>query len=93
VSKNDITGDALRSRPLSLEGKANWDRIFAPKKKCSCAGCSGRGSTMPTRIFCPECGCELDPNDHVFGVWVCPACDVTVADLEPMDITDLPEAP
>jgi hypothetical protein len=31
MSRNDITGDVLRSRELSPEGKENWDRIFAPK--------------------------------------------------------------
>ena len=34
ASFNDITGDALVSRPgLSDEGKKNWDTIFPPKKK------------------------------------------------------------
>ncbi len=34
ASYNDITGDALVSRPgLSDEGKKNWDNIFPPKKK------------------------------------------------------------
>lgn len=31
---NDITGDLIKTRSgLSEEGKANWDRIFPPKKK------------------------------------------------------------
>lgn len=34
ASFNEITGDALVSRPgLSDEGKKNWDTIFPPKKK------------------------------------------------------------
>lgn len=28
MSKNDITGDSIRSKPLSKEGEENWDRIF-----------------------------------------------------------------
>ena len=31
MSKNDITGDSLRSKSLSEEGKANWDLIFGKK--------------------------------------------------------------
>ena len=31
---NDITGDLIQTRSgLSEEGKANWDKIFPPKKK------------------------------------------------------------
>jgi len=30
MSRNPITGDALRSKPLSPEGQENWDRIFGP---------------------------------------------------------------
>jgi len=33
ASKNDITGDVLKSKSLSEEGKKNWDNIFPPKKK------------------------------------------------------------
>ncbi len=32
ATRNDITGDELRSRTLSKEGEANWDRIFGKKK-------------------------------------------------------------
>jgi hypothetical protein len=28
MSKNDITGDSIRSKPLSKEAEDNWDRIF-----------------------------------------------------------------
>lgn len=31
MSKNDITGDSIRSRTLSEEGRANWDAIFGKK--------------------------------------------------------------
>jgi len=89
MSKNDITGDALRSRPLSPEGKANWDRIFAPKS--STITSPKKETTMPTGIFCPDCGCELDEKDEVFSVWVCPPCDALVPG--PMSADDLPEAP
>ena len=28
MSRNDITGDSIRSKPLSKEAEDNWDRIF-----------------------------------------------------------------
>jgi hypothetical protein len=28
MSKNDITGDSIRSKPLSKEAEENWDKIF-----------------------------------------------------------------
>lgn len=31
MSKNDITGDEIKSRVLSKQGRENWDRIFAKK--------------------------------------------------------------
>ena len=30
-AKNDITGDAMKSRILSKEGRDNWDNIFGKK--------------------------------------------------------------
>lgn len=33
AGKNDITGDELKSKPLSEEGKKNWDIIFPHKKR------------------------------------------------------------
>lgn len=33
VSKNDITGDAIRSKTLSQQGRDNWDNIFGKKDK------------------------------------------------------------
>ena len=33
AAKNDITGDAIQSRILSMEGRDNWDRIFGKKEK------------------------------------------------------------
>lgn len=34
MSKNDITGDKIRTKGiLSLEGEQNWERIFGKKKK------------------------------------------------------------
>ena len=33
MGKNDITGDALRTKELTEEGRKNWDNIFPPKKK------------------------------------------------------------
>lgn len=36
MSKNDITGDSIHSKPLSKEGEENWDRIFGKKEKAWC---------------------------------------------------------
>ena len=33
AAKNNITGDSLQSRILSVEGRDNWDRIFGKKEK------------------------------------------------------------
>lgn len=33
MSKNDITGDSIRSKPLSKEAEDNWDRIFGKRIK------------------------------------------------------------
>ena len=33
MSKNDITGDSIRSKPLSKEAEDNWDKIFGKKIK------------------------------------------------------------
>lgn len=50
MSKNNITGDSLRSRPLSPEGEANWDRIFGGKKEGVCPYCNddGRACAYPS---------------------------------------------
>ena len=32
-TKNDITGDAIQSRPSSPKYRENWDRIFAKPNK------------------------------------------------------------
>jgi hypothetical protein len=31
MSKNDITGDSIRSKPLSKEAEDNWDKIFGKR--------------------------------------------------------------
>ena len=33
MSKNDITGDSIRSKPLSKEAEENWDKIFSKRIK------------------------------------------------------------
>lgn len=33
ASNNDITGDAIRSKPGSDNYRDNWDRIFGPCKE------------------------------------------------------------
>ncbi len=32
-TKNDITGDSIRSKALSKQGRDNWDNIFGKKEK------------------------------------------------------------
>lgn len=31
-AKNDVTGDAIKSRPNNKKYRDNWDKIFAKKK-------------------------------------------------------------
>lgn len=33
MSRNDITGDSIRSKPLSKEAEDQWDIIFGKKKQ------------------------------------------------------------
>jgi hypothetical protein len=33
MSRNDITGDEIKSKILSKQGEENWDRIFGKKEK------------------------------------------------------------
>lgn len=33
TAKNDITGDALRTKPTSQKYRDNWEHIFGKKKK------------------------------------------------------------
>ena len=32
ATRNDVTGDEIKSRVLSKQGRDNWDNIFPPKK-------------------------------------------------------------
>lgn len=32
ATKNDITGDSIRSKALSKKGRDNWENIFGKKK-------------------------------------------------------------
>jgi len=56
---NDITGDALVSRPtLSKEGQKNWDNIFSKKK-------TNGGWKPPLKPLAPEpVQLELDFGDE-----------------------------
>lgn len=38
ATKNDITGDEIKSKALSKQGKENWDRIFN-KNQCTYPKC------------------------------------------------------
>lgn len=33
TAKNDITGDSIKSKLLSEEGRKNWDNIFSKKEE------------------------------------------------------------
>lgn len=33
ATKNDITGDSIKSKGLSQQGRDNWDRIFGEKNQ------------------------------------------------------------
>ena len=33
TAKNDITGDSIKSKILSQQGRDNWDAIFGQKEK------------------------------------------------------------
>ncbi len=33
ATKNDITGDSIKSKGLSQQGRDNWDRIFGKKNQ------------------------------------------------------------
>lgn len=33
ATKNDITGDSIKSKGLSQQGRDNWDRIFGHKNQ------------------------------------------------------------
>ena len=43
TSKNDITGDAIKSRPTTDAFAFNWERIFAKK---DCPQCDGAGKVV-----------------------------------------------
>jgi hypothetical protein len=32
ATKNNITGDEIKSKPLSAQGRKNWDLIFSKEK-------------------------------------------------------------
>ena len=42
TARNDITGNALRSRPPSDKYNEGWERIFGKKKKREKGGVNGR---------------------------------------------------
>lgn len=53
TTKNSITGDEIKSKALSAQGRANWDRIFAKK---------------PAHIWAEEDGLvilDADGFDHI----------------------------
>lgn len=59
MSKNDITGDNIRSKILSAEGRENWDRIFKKQPTSHCPVCGE--SWEPGKIVHT---CKLEPADQ-----------------------------
>lgn len=62
MSKNDITGDNLKSRPNSKAFDENFDKIFKSNK-----------SAFEKAIFCDQClvgRVEIDPG----LLYRCPVC-------------------
>ena len=33
TARNDVTNDLIKSKPISKEGRENWDNIFSSKNK------------------------------------------------------------
>lgn len=63
MSKNNITGDSIRSKPLSKEGEENWDRIFGKKedwdeKRIDTIGSNGNSGEHYDAL-CDTCGKEV----------------------------------
>jgi hypothetical protein len=53
MSRNDITGDEIKSKILSKQGEDNWDRIFG-KKDILCNVC---GNYLKDVLDCNKNSC------------------------------------
>lgn len=51
ATKNDITGDSLRSKASTKKYNEGWDRIFGKKKEKECEVCGLKGQH---KMSCPK---------------------------------------
>jgi hypothetical protein len=52
TARNDVTNDLIKSKPISKEGRENWDNIFSSKNKLILASAQfcGPCSMLKSRI-------------------------------------------
>jgi hypothetical protein len=63
MSKNDITGDSIRNKPLSKEGEENFDNIFRKNKVAPVEDTSDQSLECST-CFC-DGGCKNERNKAI----------------------------
>jgi hypothetical protein len=65
MAKNDITGDEIKSKSLSKQGRENYDFIFRKKKQMKLASASWCGpcSALKSRIAKEGLSIEIEDMD------------------------------
>lgn len=65
MAKNDITGDEIKSKALSKQGRENYDFIFRKKKQMKLASASWCGpcSALKSRIIKEGLSIEIEDMD------------------------------
>ena len=80
MSKNDVTGDEIKSRVSTVKCRDNWETVFGSKKKdypqWVCGDCGSRYGNKP-------CGISTWHND------ICGVCGNTRPVTEPRDFGHL----
>lgn len=66
MAKNDITGDEIKSKSLSKQGRENYDFIFRKKKQMKLASASWCGpcSALKSRIAKEGLSVEIEDMDN-----------------------------
>ncbi len=66
MAKNDITGDEIKSKALSKQGRENYDFIFRKKKQMKLASASWCGpcSALKSRIAKEGLSVEIEDMDN-----------------------------
>lgn len=66
MAKNDITGDEIKSKALSKQGRENYDFIFRKKKQMKLASASWCGpcSALKSRIAKEGLNVEIEDMDN-----------------------------